>query len=101
MSSDTPKAGDERAALARVPTKLYIGGEWREASAGGTLTVEDPATQEPLAEVADAQVEDALAALAAAADKQAEWAATAPRERGRSCAAPTRRSSSGPRSWRC
>ncbi len=33
-------------------------------------------------EVADAQVKDALAALSAAADKQAEWAATAPRERG-------------------
>ena len=82
MSADTPRANDERAALARVPTKLYIGGEWRAASAGGTLAVEDPATQEPLAEVADAQVEDALAALGAAADKQAEWAATAPRERG-------------------
>jgi succinate-semialdehyde dehydrogenase / glutarate-semialdehyde dehydrogenase len=82
MSSDAPMASDERAALERVPTKLYIGGEWREASAGGTLTVEDPATEEPLIEVADAHVEDALAALGAAADKQAEWAATAPRERG-------------------
>jgi succinate-semialdehyde dehydrogenase/glutarate-semialdehyde dehydrogenase len=65
-----------------VPTKLYIGGEWRDASGGGTLAVEDPATGEPLIEVADAQVEDALAALGAAAGKQAEWAATAPRERG-------------------
>ncbi len=33
-------------------------------------------------EVADAQPADALAALAAAAEHQAEWAATAPRERG-------------------
>jgi succinate-semialdehyde dehydrogenase/glutarate-semialdehyde dehydrogenase len=32
--------------------------------------------------VADAQVDDALAALAAAADKQTEWVAWAPRERG-------------------
>jgi succinate-semialdehyde dehydrogenase/glutarate-semialdehyde dehydrogenase len=33
-------------------------------------------------QVADASVEDALAALAAAADAQAEWAAHPPRERG-------------------
>ena len=68
--------------LEAVPTNLYIGGQWRAASGGGTLAVEDPATEEPLLEVADAQVEDALAALAAAAEKQAEWALTAPRERG-------------------
>jgi succinate-semialdehyde dehydrogenase/glutarate-semialdehyde dehydrogenase len=82
MSSATPGATEERALVGQVPTKLYIAGEWRDAAGGGTFTVEDPATQEALAEVADAQVEDALAALAAAAEKQAEWAATAPRERG-------------------
>jgi len=76
------RGDDERAVLERVPTRLYIGGQWREASGGGTLTVEDPATGEPLIEVADAQVDDALAALGAAAETQAEWAATAPRERG-------------------
>jgi succinate-semialdehyde dehydrogenase / glutarate-semialdehyde dehydrogenase len=75
-------SGDERAVLENVPTTLYIGGEWRDATGGGTLTVEDPSTEEPLVEVADGQVADALAALAAAAEKQAEWAATAPRERG-------------------
>src|SRR5436190_17092978 len=77
-------AGDEaeRAVLERVPRELYIAGEWRPAGAGGTLAVEDPATQEALVEVADATEQDALAALAAAADRQAEWAATAPRERG-------------------
>ena len=72
----------ERAVLDVVPTDLYIAGEWRAASAGGRLTVEDPATGEPIAEVADAQPDDALAALGAAAEKQAEWAATAPRDRG-------------------
>ncbi len=72
----------ERAVLERVPTGLFIGGQWREASGGGTLAVEDPATARTLVEVADGQVEDALAALAAAADVQAEWAASAPRERG-------------------
>jgi succinate-semialdehyde dehydrogenase / glutarate-semialdehyde dehydrogenase len=72
----------EAAVLEAVPTNLYIGGQWRPAAGGGTLAVEDPATEEPLLEVADAQVEDALAALAAADEKQAEWALTAPRERG-------------------
>ena len=71
----------EQAVLDRVPTGLYIGGEWRPASSGGTLAVEDPATGEPLTEVADATPEDALAALGAAADAQAAWASTAPRER--------------------
>jgi succinate-semialdehyde dehydrogenase/glutarate-semialdehyde dehydrogenase len=65
-----------------VPTGLYIGGEWRPASEGGTLTVEDPSTGKPLVEVADATPQDALDALGAAADAQAAWAATAPRERG-------------------
>ena len=71
----------ERAALEQVPKNLYIGGEWRASSGGGTLPVEDPATGETLVEVADAQVGDALAALTAAADKQAEWGASAPRDR--------------------
>src|SRR5271170_2783097 len=75
-------AAREREVLDQVPTDLYIAGHWRAAAAGGTLAVEDPSTQEPLVEVADAQEADALAALAAAADKQAEWAMTAPRERG-------------------
>ena len=72
----------EQAVLQQVPTDLFIGGEWRAATGGGTLPVEDPSTGEALVEVADAQVDDALAALAAAADKQAEWGAWAPRERG-------------------
>ena len=82
MSPEMPGRGQESAVLGSVPTELYIGGEWRPAQGGGTFAVEDPATQETLVEVADAQVEDALAALGAAADKQAEWAAWAPRERG-------------------
>ncbi|MGH2854877.1 MAG: NAD-dependent succinate-semialdehyde dehydrogenase [Solirubrobacteraceae bacterium] len=72
----------ERAVLDGVPTELYIGGRWRAATGSGTLPVEDPSTGETLVEVADAQPEDALAALAAAAEHQAEWAAHPPRERG-------------------
>ena len=72
----------EREALAGVPTELFIGGQWRPASGGERLAVEDPATEEVLVEVADAQVEDARAALAAADEAQGAWAASRPRERG-------------------
>src|SRR3712207_695721 len=75
-------ATQEQAVVDRVPKGLYIGGEWRDASGGGTLTVDDPSTGEALAEVADGQVDDAKAALTAAHEMQAEWAGTASRERG-------------------
>jgi len=75
-------ASQEQAVLDAVPTSLFIGGEWRDASGGATLGVEDPATGETLVEVADATPEDAAAALDACAAVQAEWAAHAPRERG-------------------
>jgi len=67
----------EQTILDTVKTQLFVGGEWRDAGEGGTLPVEDPSTGETIAEVADATVDDALAALGAAADNQAEWAATA------------------------
>jgi succinate-semialdehyde dehydrogenase/glutarate-semialdehyde dehydrogenase len=76
-------ASDSRSAvLERVPKQLFIGGRWRDAGGGGTLAVEDPATGEPLVRVADAQPADGLAALDAACERQAEWAAHPPRERG-------------------
>jgi succinate-semialdehyde dehydrogenase/glutarate-semialdehyde dehydrogenase len=75
-------ASKQQAVLDKVPAGLYIGGAWRPSTGGGTLPVEDPSTEQTLVEVADATPEDALAALAAAADTQASWAATAPRERG-------------------
>src|SRR3954454_12252085 len=78
----TATASKEQAVLDGVPKQLYIGGEWRDGTGGETLGVEDPATQETLVEVADATPDDALAALAAAAEAQAEWAAHPPRERG-------------------
>jgi len=82
MSERTSQPSEQAAALERVPKQLYIGGRWRDASGAGTLAVEDPSTEETLVEVADAQPDDALAALAAAAEAQAEWAAHPPRERG-------------------
>src|SRR3954469_5111846 len=75
-------ATSERSALDSVPTQLFIGGEWRDASGGATLDVEDPSTGEAIASVADATPDDAKAALDAACEVQAEWAAHPPRERG-------------------
>lgn len=72
---------DARTVVDAAPKQLYIGGEWRDASGGATLAVEDPATGETLCEVADATVEDGRAALDAACAAQASWAATSPNER--------------------
>jgi len=62
--------------------QLFVGGEWRDASGGATLGVEDPSTGEVFAEVADATPADAVAALDAAVAVQEEWARHPPRERG-------------------
>jgi succinate-semialdehyde dehydrogenase / glutarate-semialdehyde dehydrogenase len=47
-------ATSERTVVIGVSKQLFIGGEWRDASGGGTLPVEDPSTAEALCEVADA-----------------------------------------------
>ena len=75
-------ADQEKSALTNVNTQLFIGGEWREASGGATLDIEDPSTGEAIASVADATPDDASAALDAACAVQGEWAAHPPRERG-------------------
>lgn len=75
-------ATNEQQVLDSVPNQLYIGGEWRDGSEGGTIAVEDPATQETLVEVADGNKDDAFAALEAACAAQAEFAAMSPMERG-------------------
>ncbi len=71
----------ERSLVEAVPTRLLIGGKWQDASEGTTLPVEDPSTGDVLCHVADASVDDGMAALAAAHDAQAEWATRSPRER--------------------
>ena len=67
--------------LKGVPTQLYIGGQWRDASDGASFAVENPATGETLATVASGTVEDAIAAVDAAQAAFADWAARSPRER--------------------
>ncbi|MBX6387866.1 MAG: NAD-dependent succinate-semialdehyde dehydrogenase [Frankia sp.] len=69
--------------LARAAAgRLLVGGEWREASSGERFAVVDPGNGAVLADVADATVDDGLAAVAAADAAADAWAATAPRERG-------------------
>jgi succinate-semialdehyde dehydrogenase/glutarate-semialdehyde dehydrogenase len=68
--------------LANVPTDLWIGGKWRKSSDGGRFDVIDPATENKVASVASATVEDAKAALDAASAAFPGWAAKKPRERG-------------------
>ncbi|MGJ9411922.1 NAD-dependent succinate-semialdehyde dehydrogenase [Aeromicrobium sp. CF4.19] len=75
-------SGAEQQAIESVHPRLLIGGEWRDASDGATLLVEDPSTGGPLTSVADATVADGAAALDAAVAAQPDWAATPPRERG-------------------
>src|SRR5919108_341145 len=64
------------------PTDLLVGGEWRPPASVRTLPVFDPSDGSVLAEVADAEVRDALTAVDAAAAAADAWAATAPRQRG-------------------
>jgi succinate-semialdehyde dehydrogenase/glutarate-semialdehyde dehydrogenase len=72
---------DETRVVEGVRTQLFIGGEWRDATGGGTLDVEDPATGETIATVADATVDDAKSALAAADEAFKTWRHVPPRER--------------------
>ncbi len=71
----------KQAIIPNIPTKLYIDGQWRDASDGGLIDVFNPATGELIARVADATLEDGKAALDAAERAFAGWAAMKPRQR--------------------
>jgi len=62
-------------------TDLYIDGEWRPASDGQRIEVQDPASGEVITTVASASVKDALDAVQAAHQALRLWASRAPRER--------------------
>ena len=63
-----------------VPKGLLIGGKWIDTDS--KVAVENPATGQTLAEVADASPAQGIEALDAAVAASAEWAATDPRVRG-------------------
>ena len=54
---------NESEVLSAAPKELFIAGAWQASSDGARFPVEDPATGEPLCEIADATTADALAAL--------------------------------------
>ncbi|MDR7159567.1 NAD-dependent succinate-semialdehyde dehydrogenase [Arthrobacter sp. BE255] len=62
-------------------TDLFIDGAWQKASNGATFSVENPATNEVIAHVADGGPEDAALAIKAAGRAQAGWSKSTPRER--------------------
>ncbi len=66
--------------LNAVPTGLLIGGKW--ISTDHTIDVENPATGQTIAQVADATPEQGIEALDAAVAAADDWAATDPRARG-------------------
>jgi succinate-semialdehyde dehydrogenase/glutarate-semialdehyde dehydrogenase len=62
-------------------TDLFIDGAWQKAASGATFPVENPATHEIIAQVADGGPEDAALAIEAAGRAQAAWGKSTPRER--------------------
>ncbi len=66
----------------KLSTDLYIDGAWRASTSGRRIDVLDPSTEQTIASVADATLEDAAAAVDAAARAAAGWAATPARQRG-------------------
>ena len=72
---------DDRPWVAEIPTGLHIGGAWRDGGRPDPIPVQDPATEDVLAHVADASPGDGVAAVAAAAAALPAWAATSPRRR--------------------
>jgi succinate-semialdehyde dehydrogenase/glutarate-semialdehyde dehydrogenase len=64
-----------------VQTGIFIDGAWQKAASGATFAVENPATHEIIAHVADGGPEDARAAIEAAGRAQAAWGKSTPRER--------------------
>ncbi|MGH3241585.1 MAG: NAD-dependent succinate-semialdehyde dehydrogenase [Spirillospora sp.] len=70
-----------RAAAATAPTDLLVDGTWRAGSGGRRFAVHDPATGEPIADVADATADDARTAVGAAHRAGPSWAGRPPRQR--------------------
>jgi len=79
MSVDSAVRTTPQSVLDALPTGLFIGGRWQPTDR--TFPVTNPATDETLAEVADAGPEQAVQALDAACAAGPGWAATLPRKR--------------------
>ncbi|CAG7573799.1 succinate-semialdehyde dehydrogenase/glutarate-semialdehyde dehydrogenase [Barrientosiimonas humi] len=74
-------SGREQQVVDQVEKRLLVGGRWVDAEGGATFEVDDPATGQVIASVADATPADGRRALDAAVAAQADFARTTPRER--------------------
>ena len=71
----------DRPAAPAARRQMFINGEWADAAGGETSPVINPATEEPIAEVAKGAAEDVDRAVTAARAAFASWAETTPAER--------------------
>jgi succinate-semialdehyde dehydrogenase/glutarate-semialdehyde dehydrogenase len=60
----------------QMAVDLYIGGQWRKAMAGGTMSMMDPATEETIGRFARAEREDVQAAIEVTAEAFRSWKKT-------------------------
>lgn len=74
MSATTPPVKNRQ---------LFIDGEWRDSSNGKKLAVENPATEETVAEVAFGTREDCKRAIAAASEAMKSWMKLTPYDRAK------------------
>ena len=72
QASNTTSGNATDAIIEKIPTGLWIGGEWVDGSDGETIAVSDPATEQVIAEVASATADDVLKAIDAAEAAAAE-----------------------------
>jgi acyl-CoA reductase-like NAD-dependent aldehyde dehydrogenase len=80
---DAKDTGLQGVPMGIIELKLFIGGEWRDAVAGGTFESRSPIDGQVIARAAWAGAADVDAAVHAAADALPAWSALAPGERGK------------------
>ena len=85
MATATPPTPRGTPAARVRQTQLFIDGQWVPAKSGKTFTTVDPATEEPIADVAEGDSADVDAAVRAArkAFDEGPWPRMNARERGR------------------
>ncbi|MFP3907168.1 MAG: aldehyde dehydrogenase family protein, partial [Acidimicrobiales bacterium] len=78
-------AAPESAAIVSIAERysLFIGGDWVEPRSETTFTTVNPATEEPLAEIAEAGADDVDRAVAAARAAFDQWSSWPGRERAK------------------
>ena len=79
--SDNAEQNTLNVDVGTIPSDLFIDGVWRPAASGKRIDVFNPSTEELLTTIADASIEDGLAAVSSASAASRDWAKLAPRSR--------------------